>query len=52
MREMRYTGSMHNYMRMYWGKKIFEWSQTPERAYHTALELNSKYFIDGRDPVS
>jgi deoxyribodipyrimidine photo-lyase len=52
MREMRYTGYMHNYMRMYWGKKILEWSETAERAYETALALNNKYFIDGRDPVS
>lgn len=50
MREMKYTGYMHNYMRMYWGKKILEWSETPEQAYKTALELNNKYFIDGRDP--
>jgi deoxyribodipyrimidine photo-lyase len=52
MREMRYTGYMHNYMRMYWGKKILEWSATPEEAYRTALALNNKYFLDGRDPVS
>ncbi len=50
MREMRYTGYMHNYMRMYWGKKILEWSRTPQHAYRTALALNNKYFIDGRDP--
>ena len=52
MREMRYTGYMHNYMRMYWGKKILEWSGTPEDAFSTALALNNKYFIDGRDPNS
>ena len=52
MREMRITGYMHNYMRMYWGKKILEWTNTPEYAYATALYLNNKYFIDGRDPVS
>ncbi len=52
MREMRITGYMHNYMRMYWGKKILEWTNTPECAYSTALYLNNKYFIDGRDPVS
>ena len=52
MREMRYTGYMHNYMRMYWGKKILEWSETPETAFSTALALNNKYFIDGRDPNS
>jgi len=52
MREMRDTGYLHNYMRMYWGKKILEWSRTPEEAYRTALALNNRYLIDGRDPVS
>ncbi len=52
MNEMVKTGFMHNYMRMYWGKKIIEWSASPERAYRTILELNNKYFIDGRDPNS
>jgi deoxyribodipyrimidine photo-lyase len=52
MTEMVRTGYMHNYMRMYWGKKIIEWSNTPEHAYRTALALNNKYFIDGRDPNS
>jgi deoxyribodipyrimidine photo-lyase len=52
MEEMKYTGFMHNYMRMYWGKKILEWSQTPKQAFETTLALNNKYFIDGRDPNS
>jgi deoxyribodipyrimidine photo-lyase len=52
MREMVHTGYMHNYMRMYWGKKILEWSNTPEHAYRTTLYLNNKYFLDGRDPNS
>jgi deoxyribodipyrimidine photo-lyase len=52
MREMTRTGFMQNYMRMYWGKKILEWSRTPEHAYRTALELNNRYFLDGRDPSS
>jgi deoxyribodipyrimidine photo-lyase len=52
MQEMRFTGYMHNYMRMYWGKKILEWSDSPENAFSTALALNNKYFIDGRDPNS
>jgi len=52
MGEMRDTGYMHNYMRMYWGKKILEWSDTPEEAYETALALNNRYFLDGRDPNS
>ena len=50
MLEARATGYMHNYMRMYWGKKILEWTNTPEYAYATALYLNNKYFLDGRDP--
>ena len=52
MQEMLRTGYMHNHMRMYWGKKILEWSHTPEIAYATALYLNNKYFLDGRDPSS
>lgn len=52
MREMRHTGYMHNYMRMYWGKKILEWTDTPEQAYRTTLYLNNKHFLDGRDPSS
>ena len=52
MKEMVHTGYMHNYMRMYWGKKILEWSNTPEHAYKTTLYLNNKYFLDGRDPNS
>lgn len=52
MNEMRVTGYMHNYMRMYWGKKILEWSSNAEQAFQTALALNNKYFLDGRDPNS
>lgn len=52
IREMRVTGYMHNYMRMYWGKKILEWSPTPEEAHATALAINNKYFLDGRDANS
>ena len=52
MREMRFTGYMHNYMRMYWGKKILEWTNTPEYAHETTLYLNNKYFLDGRDANS
>jgi deoxyribodipyrimidine photo-lyase len=48
--EMKVTGKMHGYMRMYWGKKILEWSKSPEEAYRTALYLNNKYELDGRDP--
>jgi deoxyribodipyrimidine photo-lyase len=49
-REMVVTGKMHNYMRMYWGKRIIEWTRTPEEAFRTALHLNNKYELDGRDP--
>jgi len=49
MKEMVHTGYMHNYMRMYWGKKILEWSDTPESGYRTLLGLNNRYFLDGRD---
>ncbi|NNJ26164.1 deoxyribodipyrimidine photo-lyase [Alienimonas chondri] len=52
MREMRHTGYMHNYMRMYWGKKILEWTNTPEYGNRITREINDKYFIDGRDPNS
>ena len=50
MNEMLHAGWMHNYMRMYWAKKILEWSPSPAVAYETALHLNDKYFLDGRDP--
>ncbi len=52
MREMRHTGYLHNYMRMYWGKKILEWSAAPDEAYRTAIELNNRYLLDGRDANS
>jgi deoxyribodipyrimidine photo-lyase len=52
MREMRVSGYMHNYMRMYWGKKIIEWSKSHENAFVTTLRLNNRWFLDGRDPAS
>jgi deoxyribodipyrimidine photo-lyase len=52
MREMRITGRMHGYMRMYWGKKILQWSASPRAAFRIALRLNNRYFLDGRDPNS
>lgn len=52
MNEMRISGYMENYMRMYWGKKIIEWSATPEEAYSLMLRLNNRYFLDGRDANS
>lgn len=48
--EMVKTGKMHGYMRMYWAKKILEWSPSPEEAIQTAIYLNDKYELDGRDP--
>jgi len=52
MREMVCTGFMHNAMRMYWGKKILEWSPDPEEAFALTLALNNRWFLDGRDPNS
>jgi deoxyribodipyrimidine photo-lyase len=49
-KEMVVKGKMHGYMRMYWGKKIIEWSKTPAGAFRNALYLNNKYELDGRDP--
>ena len=43
---------MHGYMRMYWGKRLIEWSLTPEEAFGRALYLNNKHELDGRDPNS
>ena len=48
--EMVLTGRMHNYLRMYWAKKILEWSADAETAFEIALDLNDRYEMDGRDP--
>lgn len=45
-------GRMHNYLRMLWGKKILEWSASPEQSLEVMIELNNKYGVDGRDPNS
>jgi deoxyribodipyrimidine photo-lyase len=45
-------GIIHNYLRMLWGKKILEWSPTPQKALKTMIELNDKYALDGQDPNS
>lgn len=45
-------GRLHNYLRMLWGKKIFEWSATPQDALDVMIHLNNKYAVDGRDPNS
>ncbi len=48
--EMLVTSKMHGYMRMYWAKKILEWTESPEEALEVAIYLNDKYSLDGRDP--
>jgi deoxyribodipyrimidine photo-lyase len=45
-------GRLHNYIRMLWGKKIVEWSKSPEDALAVMIDLNNKYALDGRDPNS
>jgi deoxyribodipyrimidine photo-lyase len=50
--ELVRDGRLHNYMRMLWGKKILEWSPTPQAALRVMIELNNKYALDGRDPNS
>lgn len=52
MLEMRETGYLHNYMRMYWGKRILAWTGDPEEAFQRTLDLNNRYLLDGRDPNS
>jgi deoxyribodipyrimidine photo-lyase len=49
-REMVQRGKMHGYMRMYWAKKLLEWTASPEEAQAQAINLNDKYELDGRDP--
>jgi deoxyribodipyrimidine photo-lyase len=51
-RELVATGQIHNYLRMLWGKKVLEWSRTPQQAYATLVHLNNKYALDGRNPNS
>jgi len=49
-REMVVRGKMHNYLRMYWAKKILEWTPSPEEALAITIRLNDRYELDGRDP--
>lgn len=49
-RELIRTGKMHGYLRMYWAKKILEWTATPEDAMAITIRLNDTYELDGRDP--
>ena len=51
-RQLAREGRMHNYLRMLWGKKILQWSATPEDALATMIDLNNRYALDGRDPNS
>ena len=41
---------MHGFLRMYWAKKILEWTQSPEQALEEAIRLNDRYALDGNDP--
>ncbi|KAK7085678.1 hypothetical protein SK128_014485, partial [Halocaridina rubra] len=43
-------GKMHGFMRMYWAKKILEWTASPEEALTNCIYLNDRYNLDGRDP--
>ncbi len=49
-REMLRTGKIHGYYRMYWGKKIIEWSATHDEALETMIHIHDRYALDGRDP--
>jgi deoxyribodipyrimidine photo-lyase len=49
-KQMALTGWMHGYLRMYWAKKILEWSRSPAEALAVAVRLNDRYELDGRDP--
>ncbi|HYC93012.1 MAG TPA: hypothetical protein VEO54_27655 [Thermoanaerobaculia bacterium] len=49
-RQLLATGTIHNYLRMLWGKKIIEWSETPEEAHAAMLRLHDVHALDGRDP--
>ncbi len=51
-RQLRETGTLHTYLRMLWGKKILEWSESPEAALQTMIALNDRWALDGRDPNS
>lgn len=50
--QLRQEGTIHNYLRMLWGKKILEWTADPREALQIMLELNNRYALDGRDPNS
>ena len=47
---LRTFGTIHNYLRMLWGKKVIEWSETPELAHHAMIRMHEQWALDGRDP--
>jgi deoxyribodipyrimidine photo-lyase len=49
-KQMNTSGKMHGYMRMYWAKKVLEWTESPEQAIDFLIRLNDHYSIDGGDP--
>jgi deoxyribodipyrimidine photo-lyase len=51
-RQLREEGRIHNYLRMLWGKKVLEWSPSPEAGFDTLMRLNDRWALDGRDPNS
>jgi deoxyribodipyrimidine photo-lyase len=51
-RQLVSEGKIHNYLRMLWGKKILQWTRTPQEAAKIMIQLNNKYALDGRDPNS
>ncbi|MEM3474108.1 MAG: hypothetical protein QXQ99_01420, partial [Nitrososphaerota archaeon] len=48
--EMLLRGTIHGYYRMYWGKKIIEWSPTCQDALETMVHIHDRWALDGRDP--
>ena len=50
--QLRVEGRIHNYLRMLWGKKVLQWSPTPEVAMQRLVHLNNRWAVDGRDPNS
>jgi deoxyribodipyrimidine photo-lyase len=48
--ELVLSGTIHNYMRMYWGKQLLRWFSNPAEAFSLAVRLNDSYSLDGRDP--
>ena len=50
--QLRRDGDLHNYLRMLWGKKILEWTRSPQEAADVMIELNNRYALDGCDPNS